>query len=300
VAGLRQEHETRHRDHFSTGSLAPDLVFTPSTSGQFSQNHSSGKLALEYQSSPALLVYGSLSRGVKSGGFTAYNTFNEAALTPFKPEVLVAWEAGFKSDPSRSLRLNAALFHYDYRNQQILDAIKDPSTGATVGKIVNAPKSSIDGVELELAWKPVPALTLTQFAGYKDGKFKEYVALSPAADLAGSALYFPRLSYGLAAAWRWAAGGWQGAVQGDASYHDKSRSFLNRINPAYDFNVPAYWLANARVEVAPVDAKWSASLYVRNLLDKQYDLTRNFFDLPLPVAAAGAPRTAGVQVRYEF
>jgi iron complex outermembrane recepter protein len=75
---------------------------------------------------------------------------------------------------------------------------------------------------------------------------------------------------------------------------------LNRINPAYDFNTAAYWLANARVELAPVDGKWSATLYVRNLADKKYDTTRNFFDLPLPVAAAGAPRTFGVQAKYEF
>ena len=30
----------------------------------------------------------------------------------------------------------------------ILDAVRDPATGATVGRIVNAPRSSIDGVEI--------------------------------------------------------------------------------------------------------------------------------------------------------
>jgi outer membrane receptor protein involved in Fe transport len=270
------------------------------TSGSFSNTLSSGKLALEYQASPQLLAYGSLSRGVKSGGFTAYNTFNALALTPFKPEVVIAYEAGVKADPSPNLRLNAALFHYDYRDQQILDAIKDPLTGATIGTITNAPKSSIDGIELEMAWKPSAAITVTQFLGYKDGTFKDYTALSPAANLSGQPLYFPRLSYGAAVNYRFAAGGWAFAAQADASYHDKSRSFLNRINPAYDFDTPAYWLANARLEFAPLDARWSATFYVRNLFDKRYDLTRNFFDLPLPVAAAGAPRTAGLQVRYEF
>ena len=54
------------------------------------------------------------------------------------------------------------------------------------------------------------------------------------------------------------------------------------------------------LSVLPAEAKWRATVYVRNLFDKQYDLTRNFFDLPLPVAAAGAPRTLGVQVRYDF
>ena len=300
VAGLRQEHERRERDDFISQSLSPDIVFNGPTSASFSNSETSGKLALEYQASRKLLGYGSVSRGVKSGGFTAYNTFNQNALTPFNPEVLIAYEAGFKSDLTRSLRLNAAVFHYDYRDQQILDAIKDPSTGATVGKIVNAPRSTIDGIEAELSWKPTAAWTVTQFLGYKDGKFKEYVALSPAADLAGQSLYFPRLSYGGSAAYRFAAAGWQFDAEADLSYHDKTRTFLNRIDPAYDFATAAYWLTNARLEFAPADSHWSATVYARNLFDRQYDLTRNFFDLPLPVAAAGAPRTLGAQVRYEF
>jgi iron complex outermembrane recepter protein len=302
VVGLRQERERRERNRFVTESIGPDITFTGPTSGRFTNNETSGKLALEYQASRDLLAYGSISRGVKSGGFTAYNTFNETALTPFKPEVLIAYEAGFKSDLSRRLRLNAAVFHYDYRDQQILDAIVDPGTGATVGKIVNAPKSTINGVELELAWKPTNALTVTQFLGYKHGEFKEYQALNPppGADLSGESLYFPRLSYGGAVSYRFAAAGVAFNAQADASYRDRSRSFLNRINPQFDFDVPGYWLANARLDLAPIDSRWSASVFVRNLFDKEYDLTRNFFDLPLPVAAAGPPRAFGVQARYEF
>ncbi len=300
VMGLRHERERRTRDNFATVSISPDIPFFGPSSGSFSNNHRSGKLALEYQANPGLLAYGSISRGVKSGGFTAVNTFAELALTPFKPEVLIAYEAGFKADLTRSLRINGAVFHYDYRDQQILDAIKDPGTGATVGKIVNAPKSEINGIELEMAWRPSAGLTLTQFLGYKDGEFKKYTALSPAEDLAGKPLYFSRLSYGAALSWQFTAGNWQFNAQGDASYRDKSRTFLTRLNPGFDFEVPGYWLANARLEMGPAEAKWRATLYARNLFDKRYDLTRNFFDLPLPVAAAGAPRTLGVQVRYEF
>jgi outer membrane receptor protein involved in Fe transport len=168
VAGLRQEHERRERLDFSTRSINPDIPFNGPSSGSFSNNHTSGKLALEYQASRDLLAYGSLSRGVKSGGFTAYNTFNDLALTPFKPEVLVAYEAGVKAEPTRQLRINAAVFHYDYRDQQILDAVKDSNTGATVGKIVNAPKSEINGIELDVTFKPSPAWTLAGFAGYKE------------------------------------------------------------------------------------------------------------------------------------
>lgn len=301
VAGLRQERESRKRENFSTVTFSPDLVFQPLSSTAIDNNHTSGKFGLEYQASRELLAYGSISRGVKSGGFTAYNTLNPLALTPFKPEVLLAYELGVKSDPSPQLRFNAAVFHYDYRNQQILDAVPNPAiNGTPVGTIVNAPRSEINGIELEMAWKPTPALTVTQFLGYKDGKFKEYTAISPAANLKGASLYFPRLSYGLGVTHRTTLGGWSVVTQGDASFHDKARTFLNRINPDFDFSTPSYWLANARVELAPLDGKWGTTLYVRNLFDQKFDVMRNFFLPPLPAAAAGAPRTFGVQVRYDF
>jgi outer membrane receptor protein involved in Fe transport len=297
---LRQERETRERSNFVTESLDPDINFNGPSSGRFSNSQTSGKLGLEWQARTNLLAYGSVSRGTKSGGFTAYNTFNTLALTPFAPEVLVAYEAGFKADPSSSLRVNANVFHYDYRDQQVLDAIRDPATGATVGRIVNAPRSVIDGMELEVTWKPIAGLMLSQFVGYKDGEFRDYTALSPAGNLAGQPLYFPRLNWGGSAAWRFSTAGWSFTAQMDASYRSKGRSFLNRINPAFDFAVPGYALANARLEFAPSDARWVGTLYVRNLLDKRFDLTRNFFDLPLPVAAAGTPRSLGAQVRFDF
>jgi iron complex outermembrane recepter protein len=302
VLGLRQERETRKRENFVTRSIGPDIPFLGPTSGDIKANQTSGKLGIEYQASKTLLAYASLSRGVKSGGFTAYNSFNETALTPFRPEVLEAIELGFKSDLSRSLRLNASVFHYEYRDQQILDAVPNPiANQSPIGKIVNAPRSTIDGLEVEMTWRTTPELTLTQFVGYKEGKFVEYTAVLPdGSDLAGKPLYFPRLSYGASANYRTTFGRWFVGAQVDASYHDRTRSFLSRINASYDFEVPAYWLANARLEMAPVDAKWSLTLYARNLFDKKYELTRNFFDPALPVAGAGAPRTLGVQAKWEF
>ena len=62
-----------------------------------------------------------LSRHLDRGWQDREHFFNAAALTPFKPEVLIAYELGMKSDPSPQLRFNAAVFHYDYRNQQILE-----------------------------------------------------------------------------------------------------------------------------------------------------------------------------------
>jgi len=52
--------------------------------------------------------------------------------------------------------------------------------------------------------------------------------------------------------------------------------------------------------VLPPNSRWSVGAYVRNLFNEKYDLTRNFFLSSLPVAAAGQPRTLGVQVSFAY
>ena len=167
VGGLRYEHENRDlvglgtfASGFGAFNFANGTVDGALENRSLTTDEASGKAALEFEASDDVLIYVSASRGVKSGGFTAYNTLNAAALTPFDPEVLWAYEAGFKSQfAANRVRLNAAFFYYDYRDQQVQSAIFDPGTGAVVGRIVNAEKSRIWGAEAELLAAPVSWLT---------------------------------------------------------------------------------------------------------------------------------------------
>lgn len=306
VGGLRQEHEKRSINDFSTAFVGGATPVSDA-SQSLSTNNTSGKVGLEYQLAPNSLVYGSVSRGIKSGGITAHNTFNVLALEPFKPETLVSYEAGFKSDLSRNLRLNAALFHYEYRNQQFQD-VTTSSTGALVGKIINIQKSHVDGGELEVLWRPLPGLTIGQALGYKRAVFDTFN--SPLlGNLSGKEQFQPKLSYGGSVSYAWASDDIQYKLAGDYSYRSTARSWLNLLNPdggdVYD--IPAYWLANARLELAKAGSPWQVTFSVHNLFDQKYDLTRNFFgNRPggtqddLNVAAAGKPRTFGVTLNYAY
>ena len=73
------------------------------------------------------------------------------------------------------------------------------------------------------------------------------------------------------------------------------------------YDIPAYWLANARLEVGKADSPWQVALGVQNLFNQKYDLTRNFFGNrtggtqdDLNVAAAGLPRTYKVTLSYTY
>src|SRR5579859_1513428 len=166
--GVREDHETRELVNLNTGFLTgpPISTFTgvlnpPSTSS----NLPSGKFELDYTAVPGTMVYASVSRGVKSGGLTAHNTVSAPAVDAFKPERLTAYELGVKSDLASTLRVDAAVFYYRYRDQQLLGKIYDAVSGSYIGQFVNA-NSRISGAEVEAEWRPAAGLAVSQYVGF--------------------------------------------------------------------------------------------------------------------------------------
>lgn len=314
VAGLRQEHEERNLDNFSSGYLLyptrPNLIgttFFPESDRTLSTNELSAKLALEYRPAASHLLYASISRGVKSGGFTTYNSPKAEQIDPFKPEKLLAYEVGFKSDLSQALRVNGSLFFYDYRDQQYQSQVFINPIVRNVGRLTNIPKSQIWGAELELQWEPLRGLRIGQFAGYKEGKYIKFEGLDVAAtrangyttpvynDFAGNKLTnFPKISYGGSLAYTLDLDRFLVTAQTDYAFHDE----LTASDKA--LSTEAYWLANARLAVAPRGEKWEVALYARNVFDKKYDLYHGSFLSNAQIAHAGDPRTIGLETRYAF
>ena len=306
TAGLRGEYERRTLDDFSTTTVpAAIATFAPAVKQHYPQV--TGKLEADYRLTSETLLYASASRGVKSGGFTAYNTESISQLQPFKPEVLYAYEGGVKSQfLSDTLRLNGDGFYYDYHNQQVQDAIYDPQFGA-IGKIVNANSSFIWGLEGEAEWRPIAQLQVSQAISYKRGEFRDFEGLDIARssavnsaqfdDRAGQDLGFPKLGLnGSASYTQPVAGTYEVVAEADYAYRGKLTPVL--LGPTFD--VSDYWLANATLTLRPVGGRWSFGLYGRNITGTRYDLTRNFFLQNVDIAAPGAPATFGGRVTYSY
>jgi outer membrane receptor protein involved in Fe transport len=247
---------------------------------------------------------------VKSGGFTAYNTLNPLALEPFEPEVLWAYEVGFKSDlMDNTVRLNGAIFYYDYTDQQVQDAIYDSVLNATVGRIVNAPESRIIGAELELDWLLTDNLRTSHAIGYQNGEFEEFGILDAAAsvladaevrnDVSGERLGPPELTYSGSLTYEnIVMGDWGLRAMLDWSYRGDTDPPLLQPVSGEGYGVPSYWLLNASLAVQPGDGPVEIALWGRNILDEDYEETRNFFAGPdfTPLSAPGMPATYGVRV----
>jgi outer membrane receptor protein involved in Fe transport len=301
IGGLRYEHETRDLNDFTSAfggvtQLVPTNVTTD-------MSPLTGKAELDFKAADHVLLYASASKGVKSGGFTTYNTGDVAGIAPFLPEKLYAYEAGFKTNLTPEFQLNGAAYYYDYRDQQVLSIVC--TANGAVGRFANAPKSQIHGFELEGVWQPIGGLRISQSASYKKGEYKEFLDEDVAAcraqpgvshpiNRAGDPIKFPKWSYGGDLSYDWLMDSMRVTVQTDYSWHDKYPSWLGAT-----YDVSSYWLVNASVSVAPAEGPWSLTLFARNLFNEKYDLTRNFF-VNANIAQPGAPRTYGLRVNYDF
>lgn len=126
------------------------------------------RLAVDYKVSRDVMVYASYNRGFKSGTFNP-SSINQAQV-PVSPEIIDAYEVGFKSEfLDRRVRLNAAAFYYDYKNLQV-GLIS--SLGVT--SVQNAASARIQGLDIDLTAAPADNITIRSALNLLDSKYKNY------------------------------------------------------------------------------------------------------------------------------
>jgi outer membrane receptor protein involved in Fe transport len=298
--GAREDHETRALENINTGFvLGPAIAsFTggPVTPPSTTSNLPSGKIELDYTPRAGTLIYESISRGVKSGGFTAHNTTSAASVDAFAPEKLTAYEIGVKSDVTPTLRLDASAFYYHYVDQQILGKVLDQLSDTYIGRFVNA-NSRISGGELESEWRPLPGLTISQYAGFAEGYYTSELLNSSNVNYDGQPESFPKWSYGGDASYVWNLGDYALTAESNYSFHDTYSQFY--LLGSNVFTIPKYWLANANLSLAPAAGPWTFTLWGRNIFNRNYDETRNFFLPGTNVAQSGEPATFGIRFSWK-
>jgi iron complex outermembrane recepter protein len=115
----------------------------------------SGKIQLDWRAVEDTLVYASVSRGLKGGGFNAsLDGFLTDDQVPFDSEILTAYEVGSKSSfLEGALRVNASAFFYDYNDYQAFFF-----QGAT--NFVKNSEAEMYGAELEVVASPADGLEI--------------------------------------------------------------------------------------------------------------------------------------------
>ncbi|MFT8518381.1 TonB-dependent receptor [Acetobacter syzygii] len=285
-------------------------VFTPENTAA---NQFAGQVGVSWQFLPQALLYYKMSKGFKPGGFSANNTQVQAQLDPFKPETVLTYELGLKSDPIPGrLRLNGAAFYNDFHNQQVVGTVLIPNFGP-LSEITNAPKSESWGVEATLEAHPFGHLYLTQNIGWQRGNFQNF----PNVDRAATNAYYKAHNV-----WRAIERNFNGVdngspkltLNGDATWRQPlPTGFRLDLGPDWQYRgsqaiavggtgfyrLPPYFLLGAHVTLHSPSQLWDVTVYARNILNRHYAesggmATTTYFYIP------GEPRFIGGRISCHF
>ena len=241
--------------------LYPDVVETYDT------DNVSGKIGLDYTGIEDTLLYASVSRGFKSGGFQGQLSFDPAALQPFNDEEVLAYEVGMKSRfAGNSLEFNASVFFYDYEDMQFYGGLFDSPVGVLFG-IANIGDAEIKGAEADIWWRPTEGLDLRFGLGYLDTEITNSVVdgVATGSELPNS----PEFTFSSMARYEWAISGTLTAEVAVAlDFQDNVTFDIVRAPP--EAIEGSYWLYDARIGVGAADARWNVSLWGKNLADEEY------------------------------
>jgi iron complex outermembrane receptor protein len=255
----------------------------------------SWRLGLEYQPTATRLLYATVSRGVKSGGFFSGTSTQNAQLDPFAPEQLTAYEIGYK-DSFASFFVDASVFYYDYADIQTFIAVDIGPF--IIQRLGNVDEARVYGADLALVWVPTDGLTFRGGVGYLDtelgafstltGNVPEGNELPNAPELTVNALvrYETEFTQTLG-----------GLIQVDAGYSDAV--FKDAINDPI-IAADDYTIVNARLALTGNAHDWEVALWGKNLTDEQYVVQGLNSGLGGGNRNFNAPRTYGVTFTYHW
>jgi iron complex outermembrane receptor protein len=284
-------------------ALAPQDGVNPTLTQN--NNNVSVKVGADWKPTDRILAYLSFSEGYRGAAFNG-QAFNAPAELNFAaPEKLNAIEIGLKSEWwERRAEFNAAAFHYDYRNQQFLDAFALPGGAGTGFHTVNAPKSRVDGAEFEFRAKVINDLELRASLGLLHSKYVELTLHG--VDLSGNHLIqAPDYDGSVAADWRFAhipSGDFRLMLQSNfygKQYFDAPNT--QRIAQS------AYGIANGRVSFESGSRPgFALGAWIKNITNREYlayglaqrDPAQG--GLGFDYALVGEPRTFGADLTYQF
>jgi iron complex outermembrane receptor protein len=261
------------------------------------------KVNIQKDLAAGISTYIGYSTGFKGG---VYN-FQDVAAPAVKPERLSDIEGGIKSELfDRKLRLNAAVYHYDYKDLQVTSLVRG-AAGNTSSSLANAAKAKNTGVELDVEAKPFDPLTLrggveymhSRFAAFPDATISVPLPGGGNTTISGSAKGFATPH----------SPDFSGNLGGEYRLSTSAGDLFSAVNYSYSsafawdadnrLKQHAYGLLNGSVRWVPPDNSWDFTVWARNITDRQYSIytTANVVgdeESPAP------PRTFGITIGHHF
>lgn len=285
------------------GCYSATAAFVPGlATNRLSESNVSWRAGLDWKPAAGVLVYANVSKGYKAGSFPTIGATLQSQLSPAVQESVVAYEAGFKATlADRTVQLIGAVFHYDYSNKQILGKIADPVFGRLL-KLINVPKSKIDGAEIDFAWTPVRGLKIGLGGSYINSRildhFTNYNPLGVLIDFDGEAFpNTPKWQFIGNVDYKWPISSSIDASLGaGVTSQSSTNSQLGNLPILF---VKGYTVVDVRAAIESHDNRWKFSVWGRNVGNAYYWTSSNS-DLDTTVRFAAMPVTYGATLSLRF
>ena len=259
-----------------------------------------GRLALEYQWDPSTIVYTSLARGYKAGGFNTDGSL-DADLRRYEPESLINLEVGLsRSWADETSFLRASVFRMARHDVQIassLTRVRIDGSAEFIDYIGNAAEGSNIGVEMEVSTHLSNQLRLFANVGMLRTEYRDFVSASGENYSGRDQAHAPEHQYSAGVEFS-IAQGWlvnytlegRDAFFFSDSHDEKSRAYnLSHLKIGYETD------------------QWSLAVWGRNLGHKDYFVRGYYFgNDPRDYYTAraftqlGEPRRYGITFRYHW
>ena len=284
------------------------MTFTPDYAGIANPNRTpleednvSGRFSLQYTVNDDWLLFGSISRGYKSGAWPVLTASHSGQLDAATQEKLTAYEFGTKNTLlDGAAQLNAAVFYYDYEDKQLLSEIED-LVFTTLPRLVNIPKSEVYGAEVDFNVQVNENLTARLGVSYTQSEVKEYEGfrrLGDFDDFAGDEFpYTPEWQFtGFLTHDKPLSNGLGLISNLSVSYRSDASAVIGE-EPGFD--VDGYALVNGDVSLYSTEGGWKVGVYAKNLFDEYYWTSVDTTTDPV-YRIPGMPREYGVRLQYNF
>jgi len=265
----------------------------------------SPRFVIDYELQPDVMVFGSLAKGYKAGGYNSVEVDSR-----FDNEDVWSLEAGVKSVFARvGLAFNASAYYYVYEDKQSIALVQGASGSGVPQYLVDTSDAEAFGIDAELRWQPFDEVTLYANVAFIDATYDDKVSRD-GTDLSGEPTGEPYLSAALGASYVWLLGpnglvdlSTQFGYRGEARCNQESKAQGEcQVSPSVPVG-DAQSRLDARLAWKNATDRWGVAAFVTNLLDDQY-VTR--FDnitastLGTPFASVSEPRAWGLEAFVTF
>ena len=187
----RCNHTSTCEDYFAVvqwGVRGSDII--PSKAlGKWSDT--TWNIGTQYRPNDDVMIYGRISTGYRPGGSKGAFSLKEGAGLDefwFEAEQMTNYELGAKGLYfDNALQLSATVFHQDFSKYWVVagrfksadEIAADPEGGATTRSTQAIDGTTINGIELEGAWRITDRLSLRGFYNYLDTNIGPFLSIYP-------------------------------------------------------------------------------------------------------------------------